>query len=283
MLHTCNCLSCIFETTREPSRAKMSLPPIFYHIFRLPLPYTPTLALQERLHRLQLTLRKAGSHKDILLLLQHRPVYTAGRRQTEASTRDERFRLTSIGADFITTTRGGELTYHGPGQIVGYPLLDLSRYTPTMGARDYVCRMQKLLERHLAEAHAIKVVSSPHTGVFLDPNTKIGSIGVQIRHRLTSHGFALNITQEPLAWFDKVIACGLVDVKAGCVEAPEGRSSISVEHEIPGLVNRFGHIYERDLIPLKLEDEGEMGMAIAVLEEEAERAGNWRRTPIAIA
>ena len=151
-----------------------------------------------------------------------------------------------------------------------------------MGARDYVCRLQKLLERHLAEAHAIKFVPSPHTGVFLDPNTKIGSIGVQIRHRLTSHGFALNVTREPIAWFDKIIACGLEGVKAGCVEV-SGGSHISVEHEILGLVSRFGHIYERDLIPLKLEDEGEVGGAIAALEGEAERAGNWYKTPIAIA
>ncbi|KAF8221774.1 lipoyltransferase [Tricholoma matsutake] len=258
----------------------MSLPPIFYYYFRLPLPYTHTLALQERIHQLQLLLRKSGSDKDILLLLQHRPVYTAGRRQTEPSIRDERLRLTSIGADFVTTTRGGELTYHGPGQIVGYPLLDLSRYTPSMGAREYVCRMQKLLELHLAEAHAIKHIQSPHTGVFLDANTKIGSIGVQIRHRLTSHGFALNITQEPIPWFDKVIACGLVGVNAGCVEVSKGKR-ITVEDEIPGLVQRFGHMYERDLAPLKLEDEGEVGVMIAALEEETERAGDWHRVPIA--
>jgi lipoyl(octanoyl) transferase 2 len=257
----------------------MSLPPIFYHYFRLPLPYTRTLALQERLHQLQLNLRKSGTHKDILLLLQHRPVYTAGRRQTEPSIRDERLRLMSIGADFVTTTRGGELTYHGPGQIVGYPLLDLSRYTPTMGARDYVCRMQKLMELHLEESHMIKPVLSPHTGVFLDTDTKIGSIGVQIRHRLTSHGFALNITKEPIAWFDRVIACGLEGVKAGCVEVSKGRP-IRVEDEIPGLVSRFGHIYERDIAPLKLEDEGEVGVAIAALEEEAERAEDWHRAPL---
>src|ERR1700691_3343814 len=107
----------------------MSLPPILYHHFKLPLPYVPTLALQEKLHELQLAQRRTNSHKDIILLLQHRPVYTAGRRQSELEVRDERIRLTKIGADFITTTRGGQLTYHGPGQLVGYPLLDLSRPT----------------------------------------------------------------------------------------------------------------------------------------------------------
>ncbi|KAF8061024.1 hypothetical protein FPV67DRAFT_318845 [Lyophyllum atratum] len=256
----------------------MSLPPILYHYFRQPLPYAQTLALQERLHQIQLSQRRTGSHKDILLLLQHRPVYTAGRRQTEPTIRDERIRLTSIGADFITTTRGGELTYHGPGQIVGYPLLDLSRYSPTMGARDYVCRMQKMLELHLQEAHAITPIPSEHTGVFLDPTTKIGSIGVQVRHRLTSHGFSLNITREPTLWFDRIVACGLEGVNAGSVETVKHKE-VNVEDEIPGLASRFGRLYEREVVLMKLEEEGEIGDAIAGMEEEAFRAGPWPTGP----
>lgn len=248
----------------------MSLPPILYHYFRRPLPYAQTLALQEKLHQLQLSQRRTGSHKDILLLLQHRPVYTAGRRQTEPTIRDERIRLTRIGADFITTTRGGELTYHGPGQIVGYPLLDLSRYSPAMGARDYVCRMQKTLELHLKEAHAITPIPSEHTGVFLDPTTKIGSIGVQVRHRLTSHGFSLNITREPIPWFDRIVACGLEGVKAGSVETVK-QEEVIVEDEISGLASRFGKMYEREVVRMEVEQEGEMGEAIAAMEEEAMR------------
>ncbi|KAG6866237.1 hypothetical protein C0991_006824 [Blastosporella zonata] len=257
----------------------MSLPPILYHHFRQPLPYVRTLALQEKLHQLQLSQRKTNnSHKDVLLLLQHRPVYTAGRRQTESSVSDERIRLTSIGADFVTATRGGELTYHGPGQIVGYPLLDLSRYSPTMGARDYVCRMQKALELHLKEAHTITPIPSEHTGVFLDPATKIGSIGVQVRHRLTSHGFSLNITREPIAWFDRIVACGLEGVNAGSVETAQDKV-VHLDDEISGLVGRFGRLYEREVVPMKLEEEGEMGEAIAALEEEAIRAGPWPTAP----
>lgn len=258
----------------------MSLPPIFYHYFRVPLPYARTLALQERLHELQLLQRRSGIHKDILLLLQHRPVYTAGRRQKEPSIRDERIRLTSIGADFLTTTRGGELTYHGPGQIVGYPLLDLSRYSPTMGARDYVCRMQKTLELHLEEAHAMPFIPLGHTGVFLDPTTKIGSIGVQVRHRLTSHGFALNITREPISWFDRIIACGLEGVNAGSVESAK-QTKVRVEDEISGLVSRFGRMYEREMVKMKTENEGEIGEAIEALEVEAEKAGHWSTKPTA--
>jgi lipoate-protein ligase B len=257
----------------------MALPPILYHYFQLPLPYARTLALQERLHELQLLQRRTSSHKDILLLLQHRPVYTAGRRQTESSVQDERERLTRIGADFVTTARGGQLTYHGPGQIVGYPLVDLSRSSPPMGIRDYICRMQKMLELHLQEVHAIEHSLCEHTGVFLDPVTKIGSIGVQVRHRLTTHGFALNITREPLSWFDRVVACGLDDVKAGCVEVVKNKP-VQVEDEILGLVGRFGHQFDRDMVKMNVGNEGEIGEAILAVEEDALRAGIWPKEPL---
>ncbi|KAG6891090.1 hypothetical protein C0995_014180 [Termitomyces sp. Mi166 len=256
----------------------MSLSPVIYHYFCQPLPYVQTLALQEKIHQIQLSRRKTKSHKDVLLLLQHRPVYTAGRRQTEESLRDERIRSTNMGADFVTATRGGELTYHGPGQIVGYPLMDLSRYSPTMGARDYVCRMQKTLELHLKEAHGIMPIPSQHTGVFLDSSTKIGSIGVQVRHRLTSHGFSLNITREPISWFSQIVACGLEGVNAGSIETARSKV-VRVEDEVFGLVSRFGRLYEREVIPMVLKDEGEIGEAIARLEEEAKRAGSWPTTP----
>jgi lipoyl(octanoyl) transferase 2 len=259
----------------------MSLPPILYHYFRAPVPYTRGLALQEAIHKIQHTQKKNGTLKDVLLLLQHRPVYTAGRRQTEDSTRNERLRLEKIGADFITATRGGELTYHGPGQLVGYPLLDLSRYTPTMGARDYVCRMEKLLKRHLKDGHGIDAARSEHTGVFLDATSKIASIGVQIRHRLTSHGFAMNITREPQAWFDQIVACGLVGVNAVSIESATNKP-VSVEGEIPGLVKRFEELYDRDLVPLDVNQEGEIGSLVADTEEASVLAGSWPEAPIDI-
>ncbi|EDR15110.1 uncharacterized protein LACBIDRAFT_300933 [Laccaria bicolor S238N-H82] len=254
------------------------LPPIFFHCFRHPLPYASTLALQEQLHNIQLSHRRLSAHKDILLLLQHRPVYTSGRRQTDPSLQDEKTRLTAIGADFVPATRGGQLTYHGPGQIVGYPLMDLGRYTPIMGAREYVCRMQKMLERHLDEAHGIKHCPSEHTGVFLDAKTKLASIGVQVRHRLTSHGFALNVTREPLAWFDKVIACGLDDVKAGSIETAKG-AAVGIEKEMAGLAEWFGRTYEREMMELDVKEEEEIGKAILALEKEAQALGNWNSTP----
>lgn len=252
--------------------------PALYHYFRTPLPYAQTLALQERIHQLQLLHRKTSSHKDVLLLLQHRPVYTTGRRQSEESVRDERVRLTNIGADFITTPRGGELTFHGPGQIVGYPLIDLSRTSPPVPVRDYVCRLQKALQLHLLEAHGIKHAPSDHTGVFLDAHTKIASIGVQVRHRLTTHGFAINITREPIPWFDQVVACGLADVKAGSVETAKSKE-INIHEEIPGLLSTFGRLLEREFLPINLAQEGEIGEAIVAAEQAALKAGDWAKAP----
>ena len=254
------------------------LQPILYHYFSRPVPYVQTWDLQERIHKLQFHLRQSSNHSDFLLLLQHKPTYTAGRRQTDPSLRDDRNRLQNIGANFITTSRGGQLTYHGPGQLVGYPLIDLSRYTPTMGARDYVCRIQKLLQIHLLKSHAIRHSPSEHAGVFLDPTKKIGSIGVQIRHRLTSHGFSLNVTSEPLSWFDQIVACGLTDVKAVSVES-ELQKPVDINEEVSGIVETFGDIFERSMVKLDLESGGDISEAILALENHASQAGDCLKAP----
>jgi len=254
---------------------------ILYHTFRTPLPYTRTLLLQQQIHQAQLATRRIDptTHKDILLLLQHRPVYTAGRRQTEEELALERARLTNIGADFVLTQRGGQITYHGPGQIVGYPLMDLGRYQPAMGIRDYICRMQKTMSTVLKDEYGIDSVPSDNTGVFLNDTTKIGSIGVQVRHRLTTHGFAFNVTREPLAWFNQVVACGLADVKAECMENAMGEP-ITVGEVIPPLVETFGRIYGKDMEEMDPEREGEIGELIRELEEEAIAMGEWAKEPL---
>ncbi|EJD04579.1 uncharacterized protein FOMMEDRAFT_19813 [Fomitiporia mediterranea MF3/22] len=184
-----------------------------------------------------------------------------------------------MGADFESTQRGGILTYHGPGQIVGYPLIDLGRTTPALSVRDYICRLQRTIQDFLRESHGIIHAPSEHTGVFVDDGdgrgakTKLASIGVQVRHRLTNHGFALNVTPEPCQWFNTIVACGLADVKAGSIA---GRSitaasaGITVPGQIPKLVETFGRVMERDLIKLDLSEGSQVSDAIARLEEEAQ-------------
>jgi lipoate-protein ligase B len=243
------------------------LPPIFYHYFSRPLPYLRALRLQESIHALQLRQRRStASHDDVLLLLQHTPVYTGGRRQTESETSSQRARLTALGADFVLAQRGGELTYHGAGQIVGYPLLDLGRTSPAIGIRDYICRLQRALSLHLREAHGLTLAESAHTGLFLSEWEKVASIGVQVRHRLTSHGFAMNVTREPRAWFDEIVACGLEDVKAASIEGATGKK-LDVEGEVPGIVKRFGQVMERQMVPLEV-GTGELGEIVYTVEQD---------------
>ncbi|VDB86812.1 unnamed protein product [Peniophora sp. CBMAI 1063] len=259
----------------------MSLPPILYHHFKSPLPYARTLALQESIHAHQLALRRSSptAHPDLLLLLEHRPVYTAGRRQTEDETADESLRLRGIGADFERTQRGGQLTFHGPGQLVGYGLLDLGRRNPPVGIRDYICQLQTALKLHLKEEHGIEAGKSEHTGVFLDAKTKIASIGVQVRHRLTTHGFAMNVTREPEGWFDEVVACGLADVRAGSIEGATGKG-LSVAGEVEGVVGRLGRAMGRDFERLEVKEGDELGEMILGLERHAEELGEWPRAPL---
>jgi lipoyl(octanoyl) transferase len=139
--------------------------------------------------------------------------------------------------------------------------------------------MQTTMARHLAEVHGIHSIPSDNTGVFLDPITKIASIGVQVRHRLTSHGFALNVTREPIPWFARVVACGLDDVKAGSIEVVKG-SALSVEDEIPAFVKQFGNVYGRQMVQLNLDNEKVVGHAIGELESEAEMSGDWAKEPV---
>lgn len=254
---------------------------VLYHVFRTPLPYARTLLLQQQIHQVQLATRRINptAHKDILLLLQHRPVYTAGRRQTEEEVASERARLTNLGAEFVLTQRGGQITYHGPGQIVGYPLMDLGRYQPAMGIRDYICRMQKAMSTLLSSEYGIDSVPGDNTGVFLNETTKIGSIGVQVRHRLTSHGFAFNVTREPLAWFNQVVACGLANVKAQCMENAMGEP-ITVGEVIPPLVETFGKMYGKEMEEMDPQREGEIGELIRELEGEAALMGEWAKEPL---
>ena len=106
-------------------------------------------------------------------------------------------------------------------------------------------------------------------GVFLGAREKVASIGVQVRHRLTAHGFAMNVTREPLAWFEQIVACGLDDVKAVSIEGATGRK-VEVAGEVAGVVERFGRVMERQMVPLDLDvGSGELAELVYTLEQES--------------
>ena len=160
-----------------------------------------------------------------------------------------------------------------------------------MSIRDYVCKIQNTLKQHLEISHGIIAAPSDNTGIFLDDGdgrgakTKIASIGVQVRHRLTTHGFSLNITSEPLVWFNQVVACGLADVSAGCIA---GRSKttaeelVGVEAEVPKFLSVFEDVFERDVLEFtaeNTEDMEEIDRLIKAVEEEALRMPKWLLEP----
>jgi len=171
--------------------------------------YREAVALQERLRsRVQ-----AGELPDLLLLLEHPPVYTLGRRSEPEELPVDR------DIDVVETERGGKLTYHGPGQLVGYPIM----HVPNV--RAFVETMQSALVDAIGAAGVPAGTRDGHelTGVWVG-DRKIGSIGIHVSRRVSMHGFAVNVDND-LAPFERVVACGLPGVRMTSLRAegsPEG-------------------------------------------------------------
>jgi lipoyl(octanoyl) transferase len=165
------------------------------------VPYAKAWELQKELVRL----RRNGEIPDTLLLLEHPPVYTVGRAARDASNlgAGEEY-LRSLGAEVFWSDRGGDATFHGPGQLVGYPILLL----PERDTHSYLRRLEGVLIRALAD-YAIEGWHHPeYTGVWVEKK-KIAAIGVKFSSGwITSHGFALNVSTD-LSWFDRITPCGI--------------------------------------------------------------------------
>ncbi len=178
--------------------------------------------------------RRAGEATDSLLLLEHPPTYTLGRRGTESHLLTPRHRLEERGAVVLEVDRGGEVTYHGPGQLVGYPIIDLQGRG---GPRRYV----RALETVLIGALQLLGVQAGRidglTGVWAGGG-KIAAIGVRISRGVTSHGFALNVAGD-LSWFQHIIPCGMAGVEVTSVERIVGHSP-SLEEMAELVAGRFG-------------------------------------------
>jgi lipoate-protein ligase B len=186
------------------------------------VPYAEGLALQEEAVRA----RGAGLREDTLFLLEHPPVVTLGRGAHEANLLVSREALASRGIGVFEVKRGGDVTWHAPGQLVGYPILDLE----ARGERDlhaYLRRLEAVLCDALAVLGVPPRLVPGCTGVFVetaapsDVPRKIASIGVGARGWITCHGFALNVDLD-LAGFANIVACGLADVRMTSVAAELG-------------------------------------------------------------
>ncbi|RXK34740.1 lipoyl(octanoyl) transferase [Tremella mesenterica] len=282
------------------------LPAIRYHIFRQPLPYPLGLKLQEKVidARLGRKEKGAGVTQDIVFLLEHTPTYTTGRRDNTPNPdqlHPEEKKVQNVGAGFYITKRGGQVTYHGPGQLVGYPILDLN--VMELSTRRYVDKLQRLLAEYCTNDLNLPNISAPHpdghVGVFSSPVEKVASIGIHLRHRITSHGFSINVTPEPIKWFDLVLACGLADVHAISINQLLQRTSLTtgisarqltVEETARSLLKVFEKAYGREIVDLSHELPGggneeieELRKLVEGVEVEADRlnkdSGGWAREP----
>ena len=165
------------------------------------IPYDDALGLQQEL----VTRRRAGKIPDTLLLLEHDPVYTIGRIRDQSSLAARE----SLPHPVIETNRGGQATYHGPGQLVGYPILDLRFHGQDLHA--YLRTLEQILIDTCATYHVAARRQNDRTGVWCE-DRKIASIGVGVRHWISMHGFAINIGGD-LSGFESIIPCGLPDVR----------------------------------------------------------------------
>ncbi len=166
--------------------------------------YALATRIQEQCH----ADRRAGNIPDTLLLLEHAPVYTLGRSAKPENVRWDDDALRQAGIERVATTRGGDVTYHGPGQLVGYPIVHLSQRG--MGVIDYITAVEETLIRALAACGLPGAGRDPRNrGVWVG-NDKIGAIGIRVSHQITAHGFALNINTR-LDHYQGIVPCGLTD------------------------------------------------------------------------
>ena len=166
------------------------------------VPYEEAWALQNRLA----DGRRAGIVPDTLILLEHPHTYTIGRRGTRDHVYLSEEELTRRGITCLEVDRGGDVTYHGPGQLVGYPILDLG---PQPDVGRYLRNLEGCLIDVLADFGIVAGRLEGYTGVWLD-DRKIAAIGVKVSQGVTTHGFALNVSTD-LSLFTHILACGIPD------------------------------------------------------------------------
>ena len=186
--------------------------------------------------------RLAGDAEDTLILLEHPPVFTAGRRWEPDHIVWTEERIAAAGAELRFIDRGGSLTFHGPGQLVGYPVVDLG---PRPDAMRFVRDLEEVVIRASADVDVELHRSDVQTGVWAGPS-KVCAIGVRLmRMRISLHGFALNCTTD-LSWYDAIVPCGLAGEGVASLSQLAERE-ITVEEMTPLVARRFEEVFDRRL------------------------------------
>jgi len=206
--------------------------------------YGEALGLQGQV----LEARRRGRIRDRLLLLEHPPVVTLGRGAHEANLLMSREQFAARGIELHGVARGGDVTYHAPGQLVGYLIVDLAA-RDARDVRAFLRRVEQALIEALGEIGVPGRRIDGRTGVFVEPGSerrsasgsgarrerKIASIGVGLRHWVTCHGFALNVSVD-LTGFEAIVPCGLADIEMTSVERELGRGALGLDARVREIV-----------------------------------------------
>jgi len=210
--------------------------------------YSIALGLQQTL----VGLVKAGRISHTLLLLEHPPVITMGRNAGTQNIVASREFLAANGVELHETNRGGDVTFHGPGQLVGYPIFDLRAFEPRIGAVDFVRKIEEAIIRTCGDLGVVTGRIPGLTGVWTENDVpgKIAAIGVHISRAVTSHGFALNLTTN-LDYFNLIVPCGISDKPVTSLEQEMAASFLSQGRKVPELgevaqqvARNFGRVFE---------------------------------------
>jgi lipoyl(octanoyl) transferase len=211
--------------------------------------YSEAWALQKRL----VAARKAGTIKDVLLLCEHPHVITLGRNAKREHLLASEHVLKKKGVELHATDRGGDITYHGPGQIVGYPILNLGAIR-----RDVVWYVRMLEESMIRATREFGVKATRQngkTGIWVrsaNSTEKLAAIGVHISRWVTSHGFAYNVSTD-LRFFDLIVPCGIADCKATSLEKILG-CGVEPGEVAPHLAKHLGEVFGLEMKPASREE-----------------------------
>ena len=187
--------------------------------------------------------------QDTLLFVEHPHVYTLGKSGDLGNLLADDDRLKAINAEFFKTNRGGDITYHGPGQLVGYPILDLDEYFTDI--HRYLRTLEEVIIATLADYGLSGDRSPGETGVWLDVGTpfarKICAMGVRASRWVTMHGWAFNLNTD-LRYFEYIIPCGIKDKAVTSLQRELGRAvdEVEVKERVAG---HFARLFEVDLVP----------------------------------
>lgn len=191
--------------------------------------------------------RQADIVPDTLLLLEHPPTYTLGRRSDPAHLLADSAWLAREGAAVVEVDRGGDITYHGPGQLVGYPILHLDSIGRDL--HRYLRQIEEALIRALAEFGVVGERDPRYTGVWCGTE-KVAAIGIKASRNVTWHGFALNVDPN-LAHFSAIIPCGIVDRGVTSLRRLLGRP-VDLESVADAVVRAFAAVFDRRAVGVRL-------------------------------